>query len=153
MIRTPFFIKLHCVNCLSRILPHSHGSYSVSGYRASMTYRHFTRSSMALAKWYHLVNKTVRDYWQESLLHDAATKSTLQFVNISICTVYQESTPSLALRGSQHKGCRRARIKSKLLHDRYIYTCCNPVAPNLINWTSTQPVCCATLAQKTQNTS
>ena len=37
------------VNCLSRILPHSHGLYSVSGYRASMTYRHFTRSSMALS--------------------------------------------------------------------------------------------------------
>ena len=75
--------------------------------------------SISPAKWCHLVNKTVRDYWQESLLHDAATKSTLQYVNITALSI-RKAHPVWFYVAPNTKDVGRARIKSKLLIGTYM---------------------------------
>ena len=66
------------------------------------------------SRWRYLVKKTIQDHWENALLSDAATKSTLAHIHISALTV-NHPHPVWHYVAPNMRDTSRARIKSRLL--------------------------------------
>ena len=70
------------------------------------------------AVWKHQINTSVQEYWNEKLRQDAASKSSLKYLNINACQI-GSTHPSWDTVESNQRDVYRATIKAKLLTGTY----------------------------------
>ena len=93
-------------------------------------------------------NTAVQEYWNEKSRQDAASKSSLKYLNISACQI-GTMHPSWDTAESNQRDAYRATIKAKLLTGTYNL---RETVLSTTNLVLTQHVCCVMEILKQENT-